>query len=200
MDIERKAAAVADEGDGFHVLLSTADTDRDGENLNLNEWKTPLPQRIPISADHDMSTAGLIGSGHPELTDQGLEVRGEWADTERAQHVRRLVKSGHLDSVSVEFIRHRDDKGAVSRELVGGSFVYTPSNPAARVLAAKAGARNSASDSKMLQAIHDASILLGAQCVSEPAPDVDDGSSEGANRALEAAVEAKAALLRIRLG
>jgi len=66
-------------------------------------------------------------------------------------------------------------------------------------LGAKAGARNSASDMAMLRAAHDALVLCGAQCV-EPAPD-DDGSSEGANRAVESAmVGAKASALRARLG
>lgn len=56
---------------------------------------------------------------------------------------------------------------------------------------AKAGARNSASDSQMIQAIHDASSLLGADCVSESAPDVSDGSSEGANKSVHAFVVGK---------
>jgi hypothetical protein len=217
MDIQTKTAPVTDLGDGeFQVLLSTPHRDRDGENLHTEEWKAPLPPHVPFSCDHDMSTAGVVGSGTPTLTGRGLEVRGVWADTERAQHVRGLVSSGHIRHVSVEFLRHADAKsGAVERELIGGSFVYTPSNPNAKVLASKgildildeqlglkAGARNSAADSQLLQAVHDASVLLGASCVptSEPEPDADDGSSEGANRALAAAVEAKAALLRIRLG
>jgi len=46
-----------------------------------------------------------------------------------------------------------------------------------------------------------ASVLLGAQCVTEPAPDDDDGSSEGANKSVAPMViEAKAAALRARLG
>jgi hypothetical protein len=52
-----------------------------------------------------------------------------------------------------------------------------------------------------VQAIHDASCLLGASCVTESTPDPDDGGSEGANKSVTApALEAKARLLRMRLG
>jgi hypothetical protein len=215
-EIIRKDATVSPVGESeFHVLLSTPHTDRDGEQLHLGEWKTPLPQSIPFSADHDMTSNGIVGSGTPALTARGLEVYGRWAETERARHVRGLVNSGHLTHTSVEFMTHRDTKsGNASRELIGGSFVYTPSNTRARVLSSKAFtsfmeamASTKAPDSQpmsepadLLQAIHDASSLLGAQCTQEPAPDEADGSAEGANKdANEATLNAQLDAFRIRL-
>lgn len=204
MNVETKTAPVSDLGEhGFHVLLSDPSIDREGDQLHLHEWKTPLPQQIPFSADHDMTTNGVVGSGRPELTDRGLELHGRWAQTDRAQHVRQLVVGGHLKSVSVEFIRHSDKSGKVSRELIGGSFVHTPSNPAARVLSAKGVDIKAPSAPELLQAIHDASSLLGAQCVpsdqTEAAPSPDDGSDDGANKALAEALAVKGRLLRMRL-
>ena len=199
MSIQTKTAPVSDIGDGqFHVLLSTADKDRDGEQLHLSQWKTPLPQHIPFGADHDTTTNGLVGSGVPELTSRGLEVRGRWANSERANHVRKMVSSGHVRHVSVEYLPRRDENGSVTRELVGGSFVYSPSNPAARVLESKS-ADDQPSTSDLLQAIHDASAILGARCASQPEPVAGDGSDEGANKAIDTAVAVKARLLRMRL-
>lgn len=52
----------------------------------------------------------------------------------------------------------------------------------------KAGARNSAADSKYLQAAHDALVLCGANCVTEAAPADGDGASEGANKSVSSLV------------
>lgn len=208
------ATVGADEVGGFDILASTPTKDRDGDTLLPSGWKTPLPERIPISADHDMSSAGVIGSGKPYLDAAGnLRIAGTFASTERAQHVRSLVKDGHLSGASVEFLV---DPDTGQRELLGCGIVYVPSNPDAMVLSAKTitevltevfaktGARNSADDQKMIQAAHDAVVMAGAQCVpddhdGEPAPDDQDGESDGANKATDALVSAKAAALRARI-
>ncbi|OPX14371.1 hypothetical protein [Gordonia sp. i37] len=205
------ATVGADEAGDLDILASTPTKDRDGDTLLPAGWKTPLPERIPISADHDMSSAGVIGSGRPYLDAAGnLRIAGTFASTDRAQHVRSLVKDGHLSGASVEFLV---DPDTGQRELLGCGIVYTPSNPDARVLSAKtitevltevfakAGARNSASDQAMVQAAHDAVVMAGAQCVpdDEAAPDDQDGESDGANKATDALVSAKAAALRARI-
>ncbi|WP_157681324.1 hypothetical protein [Mycobacterium sp. JS623] len=75
-----------------------------------------------------------------------------------------------------------------------------PSNPDARVLSAKAfqdgldailSGKSFGGDGAMLQAIHDASVHLGADCVDgivglddDLSEDAEDGSSEGANKAV----------------
>lgn len=146
--------------------------------------------------------------GRPYLDADGhLRVTGNFASTERAQHVRSLVKDGHLSGASVEFLV---DPGTGLRELLGVGVVYAPSNPDAKVLSAKSIAdvlaRNSAADQSMIQAAHDAMVIAGANCVppdnqdsEESAPDDDDGSADGANKATEATVTAKAAALRARI-
>lgn len=157
----------------FHIILSTAAKDRDGEQLHPQEWEQPLPARITMDVDHGMSVASTVGSGVPSIENGELHVRGTYSSVPRAQEVRTLVNEGHIDRTSVAFLRKTatDAKGAksVKRELLNGAFVAIPANDEARVLASKAagakvGARNSASDSQMIQAIHNHAAGLGAQC------------------------------------
>ena len=126
----------------FDVILSTNDLDRDGEHLNADEWKTPLPEHITFDSDHGMSVDTTVGSGKPFINSEGqLQVRGTFASTAKAQEVRTLVNEGHIRSVSVAFMETKS-KGAknspsITRELLNGAFVAVPANPKAVVLASK---------------------------------------------------------------
>jgi hypothetical protein len=192
-------ASSADEAGGFDLLLSNGTRDRDGETIPPESWAQPLPDTIPINANHSSDFSDIVGSGTPWIDDAGnLRVRGTFASTPLGQHVRSLVTEGHLRSVSVEFLRRKDGNGRPVNELVGGAFVNIPANPEARVLASKgvpqwfadlvAKAANGEDTAAMVRAIHDASVHLGAQCV----PDAVDptGEDDGANTA---------AALRLRL-
>lgn len=148
MDIERKSvdAVVTPVEDStskhgeFDVILSTSALDRDGDELGVDEWKTPLPEKISFDSDHGMSVATCVGSGRPFINDNGqLQVRGTFASTPHGQAVRTLVNEGHIDSVSVAFRNLKNQKdGKPSRELINGAFVVAPANPEARVLSSKA--------------------------------------------------------------
>jgi hypothetical protein len=267
----------------FDIILSAQTRDRDGDVFKASEWKTPLPEWIPIDVDHAMSVEKTVGSGRPYINDDGdLQVTGTYASTPLAQQTRTLVNEGHVRYVSVAVMTDKSLKdGSPNRELLNGAFVNTPSNREAVILASKglalgeeievkaddskkpygdvayadpgyqkdgqhrypldtaahvrsawsyvnmpknsslytaaqlakvkdkikaaaekfgieisddtkateaddatmkAGARNSGADSKMIQAIHDASSLLGAECASEAAPDAGSGADEGANK------------------
>lgn len=170
----------------FHIILSDATKDRDGESLHPTEWETPLPDHITMDADHGMSVATTVGSGTPRIEDDGkMHVRGTYSSIPRAQEVRTLVKEGHIRTTSVAFLRKTgtDAKGAkkVSRELLNGAFVAVPANPNALVLDSKAadvkeGRRNSGTDSEMIQAIHDHASGLGAACAGGKAASKDAGT------------------------
>jgi hypothetical protein len=125
---------VPDNGAGsFELLASTPSLDRDGDVLAADGWKHPLPDRIPISMDHNMSTRGVVGSGRPWLDPHGnLRITGEFSAEPEAQRVRRLVTEGHIRGVSVEFANTPH-----GRDLLGTAIVYAPSNPDARVVSAK---------------------------------------------------------------
>jgi hypothetical protein len=174
MNVIRKDATITNTDDefpgAFEVVLSAPTLDRDGDTLLPDEWKTPLPDHITFDSDHGMSVATTVGSGVPEINDAGeLIVRGTYSSLDRAQEVRTLVNEGHIRTTSVAFMTTRakgaGGKQVVTRELLNGAFVAIPSNREAVILSSKGiktGARNSASDAKHIQAIHDHAAALGA--------------------------------------
>lgn len=178
-EVAATVTAAPDEPDSphgtFEVILSAPVRDRDGETLLPDEWEE-LPEHITFDIDHGMSVASTVGSGRPELDDQGnLRVRGAYASTELAQTTRALVTEGHIRTTSVAFLRKQNQKdGKPRRELLNGAFVAVPANPAARVLDSKNTkdtAPRSRADARKVQAIHDHAYALGASCMP-PAKDV----------------------------
>lgn len=177
MKITHKDATITPTGDAgempgtFEVILSAPTLDRDGETLTAEGWKTPLPEHITFDSDHGMSVATTVGSGVPSIDEKGqLVVAGTYSSLPRAQEVRTLVNEGHIRTTSVAFMSDKsvkDGKTIVKRELLNGAFVAIPSNREALVLSSKstkAGARNSVSDMEHIQAMHDHSAALGADC------------------------------------
>ncbi|OOB90297.1 hypothetical protein [Rathayibacter sp. VKM Ac-2630] len=178
MNVIRKDATITNTGPDdafpgeFEVILSAPTLDRDGDTLLPGEWKQPLPEHITFDQDHGMSVATTVGSGKPELDKEtgNLIVRGTYSSLARAQEVRTLVNEQHIRTTSVAFMSTKEGKGPdakSTRELLNGAFVAVPSNREALVLtsksiAVKAGARNSAADSELIQAILDAALALGA--------------------------------------
>jgi hypothetical protein len=201
-----QASVTASDNGEFDMVLSNGTLDRDGESLLPGSWVQPLPDTIPINANHSSDVSDIVGSGIPFIDNEGnLRVRGTFASTPLGQHVRTLVNEGHLRSVSVEFLHRKDANGQWLNELVGGAFVNLPSNPTARVLTSKTPAWfeerltailagdpvTKAAGDAMVQAIHDASVHIGAQCApGDEDMDGVDGADDGAN---------KAAALRLRL-
>ena len=147
----------------FHVILSTPEEDRDGENLPAEEWERPLPGHIPFDVDHEMTVMSTVGSGVPTIEDDGLmHVRGTYSALPHAQAVRQLVREGHIRTTSVTFMAKRGADGTTVRELLNGTFTPIPSNRGAVVLEAK-GAK-AAGDARRVQAIHDHAAAMGAAC------------------------------------
>lgn len=153
MTIERKrltASIVTKDTGGdtgsFEAILSTPDIDRDGESIDVKSWGT-LPETIPVNTDHNMSMAGLIGTGIPRIEDGVVKLSVTFASTPEAQKARTLVNEGHIKATSVEFLRktETDTKGVktTSREMIGAALTSYPANPNAVVLSSK-----SATDSK----------------------------------------------------
>ncbi|KQT75396.1 hypothetical protein [Microbacterium sp. Leaf436] len=211
MDIIRKDATIAatgTEGDfpgTFEVILSAPTLDRDGDTLKSEEWVQPLPEHITFDSDHGMSVATTVGSGVPRIDEKSgnLIVAGTYSSLPRAQEVRTLVNEGHIRTTSVAFMTLTEGKGAgavTKRELLNGAFVAIPSNREAVVLTSKsathkAGARNSAADGELIQAILDAAVSLGASLPSEKAFRARPGTKTLAG-SLEAVQERARAALR----
>lgn len=147
LDLERKSIdAVVEDSDtgkphgGFTAVLSTPSLDRDGDVLSREEWVEPLPGRLPLDIDHNMTVEGTIGSFRPYFDDEGrLMMDATFASTPKAQEVRTLIKEGHISSVSVAFMTDRSKKdGTPRRELLNAGVVAIPSNRDAIIFDAKA--------------------------------------------------------------
>ncbi|MEO8889197.1 MAG: HK97 family phage prohead protease [Jatrophihabitantaceae bacterium] len=215
MDIERKDAKITSAPDAtagpgtFEAVLSAPTKDRDGETLTSDTWKMPLPDRISVDIDHEMSVRGTIGSAKPWIDDTGnLRISGTFASTPLAQEVRTLMSEGHIDRTSVAFMSEpsttKDGKQVKIRELLNAAVVCIPSNREAAVLevrsavqssnrealvlaskGVKVGARNSATDMEHLQAIHDHASAAGATCAAKSAPAAEVKSIVGSLEATQ---------------
>jgi hypothetical protein len=201
----------------FSLILSTSDVDRDGEIVAPGAFE-PLPDHIAMDIDHGMSVATTVASGRPYYDPEGnLRVDGTFASTELGQNTRTLVREGHVRTASVAMIpskKSKDEDGTtriVKADLLNGAFTPVPSNRSAMVLSAKsaakvldgvdtllkAGARNSAGDQAVVQAIHDLVSNLGAICGngsseeggSSGDPD-NDGDANGVERGRKAVEDA----------
>jgi hypothetical protein len=201
---KKSATALMQAGDNgeFEAILSTGTLDRDGEIVSPSDWQLPLPDSIPFNTNHQGDVESIIGSGRPFLDENGrLLVKGTFASNASAQHIRGLVREGHLGTVSVEFVPTKD-----KNILVGGSFVAIPSNPEARIIGAKhfndqlsvilkaAGD----GDAAMVQAIHDAAGHLGAACIVVPVEADDDSSMDGEDGSADGANKCAALKLRLK--
>lgn len=59
-------------------------------------------RRIPLTADHQMSSEGVIGSAEAaEETAKGLKVKFRFSSDERAQALRAKARDGHLNGLSI---------------------------------------------------------------------------------------------------
>ncbi|MGW5519270.1 hypothetical protein [Nocardia africana] len=141
------------------------------------------------STDRAQQVRTLIKEGHLD----SVSVAFLSAKSEKDGRPRReLLNAGVVGIPSNREARILSAKALDALENYSGDDGKKPLDPIANIKAgldhitathAKAGARNSQADSKMIQAIHDASSLLGADCV-ESAPDAVDGAAEGANKAV----------------
>lgn len=147
MTIETRAyqAEIKAANDGtFEAIMSAPTLDRDGEVVDALAF-APLPGKITVDIDHDMSVRSVVGSGQPFYDESGvLKINGLFASTPLAQEVRTLVKEGHVDRMSVTFRAAQRGIGedgiqhVTKGELLNVAFVVIPSNREAAVLAAKA--------------------------------------------------------------
>lgn len=176
------ATVKAAKGDGpgeFEAILSMPTLDRDGEIVDAKAFD-PLPEWMNVDIDHSMSVSGTVGSGAPFYDGDVLKVKGTWASTDLAQTVRTLVVEGHVRHMSVAYMnaQYKDAEDGVPHlqkgELLNAAIVGIPANREAAILAAKSiaakvGARNSADDQGRIQTAHDLMAELGADCATKSA-------------------------------
>ncbi len=162
MTIETRAytAEIKAANDGtFEAIMSAPTLDRDGEVVDALAF-APLPAKITVDIDHDMSVRSVVGSGQPFYDESGmLKIKGQFASTPLAQEVRTLVKEGHVDRMSVTFRAAQRSIGedgiqhVTKGELLNVAFVVIPSNREAAVLAAKQTGLLTAGEARELEGL-----------------------------------------------
>lgn len=188
-EAERKAAKAEDDTD------DTADGSGDDVDSKKKDPKKPY-------GDVDYADPGYLDAdGKPATDGSGVSryalntesrARAAWSyinmpknagqyTAEQLSKIKDKIKAA-CEKFGIEI---DDDKGDDSKGLSAEAILKELADLLAET---KAGARNSTTDQRLIQTVHNASTLLGADCHSEPGADVDDGSSEGANKAVRSAL------------
>jgi HK97 family phage prohead protease len=113
---EWKAADSGDPGEleGYMSIFGTPDQSGDivekgSFRKTLSDWSHSR-QALPLIADHNLSTDGVVGSVVEAKEDGvGLRIRAKFASDQRSQDLRAKVRDGHVRGMSFtyEAIRHR---------------------------------------------------------------------------------------------
>src|SRR5258708_14546120 len=118
--VEWKAAAGGSgELDGYASVFGNVDADGDvvlpgafKKTLAERNWST---QPLPLIADHELSTEGVIGSVRQAAEDTlGLRVRAGFSSTAKAQDIRTKMIEGHLKGMSFTYQAVKHPTGQVS--------------------------------------------------------------------------------------
>jgi HK97 family phage prohead protease len=113
--VEWKAAAGGDAGELEGYASVFGNVDRGGDVVLPGAFKKTLAdwsraaQPMPLIADHDLSTEGVIGSVRQAREDRiGLWVKAGFSSDPKAQSVRTKMVEGHLKGMSFtyETVRH----------------------------------------------------------------------------------------------
>ncbi len=94
--------------EGYASVFGNVDQDGDvvlpgAFKKTLSDWSRSK-QPLPLIADHDLSTAGVIGSVHDAREDgTGLRVKARFSSDQKAQSVRTKMVEGHLKGMSFTY-------------------------------------------------------------------------------------------------
>lgn len=117
----------------FEVMITTEDTDRMGEVIQLDGWDLKNYMKNPVvlwGHDHYKMPIGICTS--IERVEKGLLARGKFAPGEEGQQVRALYDLGVVRATSVGFIEKERTGNLITKaELIEFSFVSVPANPMA---------------------------------------------------------------------
>lgn len=138
-DIIAMTKAASDEDSGtFNVIVSTADTDRQGDSVDQNGWDLTYFKSNPVVLwAHDYGSLPIGVCTSIEVKDGKLVAAGKFAPADAnpfAQQVRRLYELGMVRATSVGFIPKESDYSRepvkiLKAELLEFSFVPVPANP-----------------------------------------------------------------------
>lgn len=135
--IAKTKTASDDESGSFKVIVSTSDTDRQGEIVDQNGWDLSFFKMNPIVLwAHDYSSLPIGMCTSISVQNGKLIAEGKFAPEDAnpfAQQVRRLYDGGYVSATSVGFIPKQYDADSDAKitkaELLEFSFVPVPANP-----------------------------------------------------------------------
>ncbi|GAA4698036.1 hypothetical protein [Nocardioides nanhaiensis] len=167
------ASSEADAGGGFTAIASTASIDRDGEVIAVGAFN-PLPATVPVHADHVASVDTIVGRARPRYDAGRLLVDVTLGSGAREQDVRRKIREGLLDSVSIVFIGHRWEiiegvRTCTAGELLAVDVVTVPSQRDARILGVRSMSTPAADPLASVRALRRLVLAADAEIVQAKA-------------------------------
>ena len=139
MELKHITGTVERAGDKITFIASDETKDRYGDSIPILNWDLSKYRKAPrLLVDHDHRVEKIVGKASGIRVDKGAKkllfeplFHGI---TELSRQVEEMVKTGHLDTVSVGFIPHPPadkTKGTFDgkNELIEISFVTVPANP-----------------------------------------------------------------------
>jgi HK97 family phage prohead protease len=109
--------------DGYASVFGNVDQGGDvvlpGAFKNTLRYWAKQAQPLPLIADHDLSTDGVIGSVHDAREDAvGLRVRARFSSDPKAQSIRGKMIEGHLRGMSFTYDAVKHHLGQVAGKSV----------------------------------------------------------------------------------
>src|SRR2546430_8158547 len=113
--VEWKSAAGGGPGELEGYVSVFGNVDQGGDVVMPGAFKNRLrywakqAQPLPLIADHELSTEGVIGSVHDAREDStGLRIRARFSSDAKAQSVRTKMIEGHVRGMSFtyEAVKH----------------------------------------------------------------------------------------------
>jgi HK97 family phage prohead protease len=130
----------------YTIVASTNGVDRDNEIIRPEAWKSSLKSYLDknpvILWAHDYSKPPIAKATGGKITESGMNLDIEFADTDFARDVRGLYDGGFMNSFSVGFIPNDGVAGKngvfeyTDVELLEVSAVPVPANPGANMIRA----------------------------------------------------------------
>lgn len=193
----RLYAPIAKIDEAQHMVFGYASTealDSQGEIVKREALEAALPDYMRFANIREMHQPSAVGvATEAEMDERGLYLAARIVDPTAWEKVTSGVYKGFSIGGSV-VARDKVQKHVITGvKLSEISLVDRPANPEAVFTMykaedvggiSKAGARNSAADLSMIQAIHDQAVSLGASCEGCAADDDEAGedSSEMADK------------------
>lgn len=121
--VEWKAGRGSGELEGYASVFGNVDLGGDvvlpgAFRKTISDWRRAT-QPLPLIADHDKTTVGVIGSIRDLAEDQvGLKFKAQFSSTQKAQDARTNILEGHLKGTSFTYLPMKSRPGRIGDDQV----------------------------------------------------------------------------------